>query len=658
MGSMKSIQLKMKSKLLITFFIILLIPGVIIGQLSYDSAKAKLEEQILYSAKVNVTVLNQSLNRTLEDAMMNADTFAHLFSSRSFQASSYANVVQELNDYKTFHPTISQVYIVSKWGAGIRSSQQPLPAGGDLRQKPWFEQALQNRDRAIVSGPYAEPAAGSMVVTVAKALADGSGVVGIDIDTKNMTNIASQMTIGNHGSVYILDQKRRYIYHPTEKAGTEAKDWNSDLLYQGNMGEIQYKYQGQQKEGIYVTNAYTGWKIVGVMDRAEVDAEADPIWTKTWIVTIIVILLGQLLATLIVRVITGRMNLLITAAEKVRSGNLTELVQMKAGDEFGVLSQAFNNMIFSLRTIIAQTSAAAERVAAAGEELLASAEQAEQAAERVEETIQEVVKGAEQQTSSAAESAQAMEEMAIGVTRIAENASGVAEAALETMKRAEEGNQSVGKTLQQINTIHDSVKRSDASLQLLSDRSKAIGKIVEVITGIADQTSLLSLNAAIEAARAGEYGRGFAVVADEVRKLAEQSAKSAKQIASFIEEIQRDIRNSVQAMNTAKGQAQEGVAVAHETKEKFSIIMQSMNQITDKIQEVSAAAQQISAGTEEVTASVGEMSRLSKETFAQTQQVVTATGEQRASMEEIAASAKSLAKTAEELQSLVRTFKI
>ena len=132
-------------------------------------------------------------------------------------------------------------------------------------------------------------------------------------------------------------------------------------------------------------------------------------------------------------------------------------------------------------------------------------------------------------------------------------------------------------------SIAESVSQSDEVIQLLNNKSKQIGDILEVIQNIANQTNLLALNAAIEAARAGEHGRGFAIVADEVRKLAEKSSVSSSEISKLICEIQDDMSKTVKSMGHVNEEVQSGLVIANETKQNFTEILQSTNEIADQI---------------------------------------------------------------------------
>jgi methyl-accepting chemotaxis protein len=224
--------------------------------------------------------------------------------------------------------------------------------------------------------------------------------------------------------------------------------------------------------------------------------------------------------------------------------------------------------------------------------------------------------------------------------------------------QAEDGVESVKKTVEQMISIQQSVSKSEEMINMLHERSKEIGSILDIISQIADQTNLLALNAAIEAARAGEYGKGFAVVADEVRKLAEQSQESAKQIAELIFSIRKDTENTVQMMEQATQNVKSGIDISQETAQKFNIILESTRNVSAQLEDISATVQQISAGIQELSSTVNELSAVAKENAATSEEIAASTEEQLASMEEITSAAKSLANMAEELQKLVRKFKV
>ena len=215
----------------------------------------------------------------------------------------------------------------------------------------------------------------------------------------------------------------------------------------------------------------------------------------------------------------------------------------------------------------------------------------------------------------------------------------VSELSHHTTTQAEEGGKAVTNTVNQMNSIHESIMESNAMIKSLYERSKDISSILDVITGIADQTNLLALNAAIEAARAGEHGKGFAVVADEVRKLAEQSQQSAKEISEIVQGIQKDTESSVQLMTRVTGDVQAGVQVSNEAIEKFNQILQSTKEITPQMEDVSATAQQMSASVQEVTSIANELAVIAKGNATTSEEVAASSEEQLASMEEISASA-------------------
>jgi methyl-accepting chemotaxis protein len=381
--------------------------------------------------------------------------------------------------------------------------------------------------------------------------------------------------------------------------------------------------------------------------------------TQVLIISIIATLFalgsGVIISLLISRPIVKLANL----TKQVASGDLNvETLTIKSKDEIYYLNESFEQMTNNLREMIRGIATNSDQVAASAEQLNASAEQSSKAAEAVASSIQEIAAGAEGATTKLENNSKSIQQVVQGVLRISESTMNVSQLSKKTTIEAEEGGKFVEDNLSQMKFIHESVRRSNEVISSLSQRSQEIGNILDVISGIADQTNLLALNAAIEAARAGEHGKGFAVVADEVRKLAEQSQVSAKNIAELISVIQKDTEESVRIMSEVMENAEQGVKVSVETSNKFTQILDSTRKITPQIEEVTAAVQQISANIEEVSTSVDEIAKNAQSNAMISEEVAAATEEQLASMQEIDASAQALAVMAEELKVLVSRFKI
>ncbi|MBS8266489.1 methyl-accepting chemotaxis protein [Mesobacillus boroniphilus] len=370
-------------------------------------------------------------------------------------------------------------------------------------------------------------------------------------------------------------------------------------------------------------------------------------------------IIGIGIATYISRVISKPVQLVSQAAKQLADGNLViDKINVKNNDEIGQLATDFNEMATNLRNLILQVSSTSEQVAASAEEMMASTEQTNSATHQVATAIQEVAGGAELQSKNTEESAKAVGEMSGGIQRAAETTSNVAESAAETAKQAQVGQESLEKVIEKMKSINDTTSETNGVIKDLDRKSAEIGKIIEVITGIADQTNLLALNAAIEAARAGEHGKGFAVVADEVRKLAELSRQSASQISGLIEVIQKETHQVVEMMNKGTVEISEGSLLVEETGRTFEEILKSIENVSEEIQEVSAISEEMSASVQQVNASIEEVTKIARGSVASTAEIASATEEQLASMEEVASSSASLANLAENLREMVTKFKV
>lgn len=369
--------------------------------------------------------------------------------------------------------------------------------------------------------------------------------------------------------------------------------------------------------------------------------------------TVIGIILGIVLANQFVR----PLKRLAQAAEKIAAGDLTMVAEATGRDEVAQLARSFGQMVSGLREIISGVRESVLQVSQHAQQFTASAEETTRATEQIAGSLQEVAEGAEQQVRKTGEVSLAVEQMALAMNQIAGNAQLVAASSQQSAGLAEQGSAAIRNVIQQNDVVSRSMEHLSQLIFELGQRSGEIGQIVEVITGIADQTNLLALNAAIEAARAGEQGRGFAVVADEVRKLAEQSAQAAKEIAGLVDHTQSDTEKAIETMKAGSDEVASGSRLLESARETLETIFAVVGQVADQIQEVSAASEEMAGNTARVADGMKHISRIAENTSAGAENIAAATEEQTATMEEISASAQMLKEMADNLEQAVARFK-
>jgi len=297
-----------------------------------------------------------------------------------------------------------------------------------------------------------------------------------------------------------------------------------------------------------------------------------------------------------------------------------------------------------MRDATARVSRAAQSVARSALGLSGSSEE-------ILESMRRIAAGATEQAARVEETVRTAKDLASDVDRITASA-GRAQAASAAANESAKAGQTAARTaIEQMSLLRQGVEDSARAVRYLADRSLQIGHIVATITGLAQQTNLLALNAAIEAARAGEHGRGFAVVADEVRKLAESSGKSADQIAVLIGQTTQDIHAVVETMRARTADVATSAGVVNEALRSLAAIGQATERTSDVVHEIgrATAAQREAAAT--ISKAVTEVAGIAAETRASTGTTSAAVAELSANLEKLAATAQQLARTANELDS-------
>ncbi|WP_416655521.1 methyl-accepting chemotaxis protein [Bacillus amyloliquefaciens] len=645
-------------KLILSFLLILLIPVAVLAASAYRSAASSVENQMMESAEGNVQILNNMIDDRIGTFTKSSAYFSEWATSAKFKEKNQTEMKERFKQFIESNDKAAAIFSSSKEGAFTRYPHADMPADFNPLERSWYQEAMENKGQTIITDPYQSISNKKMVVTMARAAQDGSGVVAIDIKIDDLITMTKEVNIGKEGYAFILSKNKKAVAYSNEQAGAAVSGKWVDTLYSGEKGDFEYTLNGKAKKMAYVTNKATGWKISGTMSVDEIKDAARPVLTIAVIILAIAVAAGMIFIYFVIRSITKPLKRLVASAERISSGDLTETIDVSSKDELGVLSKSFNHMTDSLRSLIQGIQDSVEHVASSSEELTASAEQTSKATEHITLAIEQFSNGTEDQSDSIDKATSQVNDMKDGLSDLAEAAAVVTETSIESAEISVAGERLVKKTAGQMGTIDHSVSKAEQVVKGLELKSQDITSILRVINGIADQTNLLALNAAIEAARAGEYGRGFSVVAEEVRKLAVQSADSAKEIESLIHEIVKEIHTSLGMLESVNHEVKSGLQLTDETEKSFRDISAKTNQIAGELQNMNATVEQLSAGSQEVSNASEDIAAVSRQSAASIQDIAASAEEQLASMEEISSSAVTLEKMAEELRGLTKRFKI
>ncbi|WP_288074893.1 methyl-accepting chemotaxis protein [Pseudomonas sp.] len=324
------------------------------------------------------------------------------------------------------------------------------------------------------------------------------------------------------------------------------------------------------------------------------------------VVAVAAALLTVLLAWLLTRSIVTPLRKAVEVAQTIAGGDLSKVIEDDGKDEPARLISALSAMQTNLRQTIQHIAGSATQLASAAEELSAVTEEAS--------------KGLQQQNNEIDQAATAVNEMTAAVEEVARNAVSTSEASTQSNQAAREGRDRVVETVGAIQTMTQDVQNTSLLIEGLATQGRDIGKVLDVIRAIAEQTNLLALNAAIEAARAGEAGRGFAVVADEVRALAHRTAQSTQEIEKMVAGIQNGTGEAVQSMQQSNQRTHNTLEMARAAGVALEQITQSISLINERNLVIASAAEEQAQVAREVDRNLLNIRELSSQSAAGAQQ--------------------------------------
>ncbi|WP_439833236.1 methyl-accepting chemotaxis protein [Aeromonas caviae] len=585
--------LSLRGKLLAASLGVVLLMAALLGIVAFHTLKSRTLDAIQSEAVNYGHAHSVAIGNWLEDRKHAVDALAAVIAHDPDTA-----LVPHLLQTRT-SGGFGLTYFGSAQGEMTRHDPALNTANYDPRARPWY----QNADKAgklIVTPPYVSVTMQQMVVTLAEPVSHQGrviGVAGADLSLDALIGEVLAMKVQGEGYAMLLDRTGLIVGHPNKElalkqvaeldpglTGAALDAWSRDgELHGANLNGREVLLSVQGVPG-------TDWLLAMVMYKEVLEAPlASLLWQLVGLTLVLLLVFGALLIAMFNYLFADLGRVSRALADIAHGeGDLTVQIATRSQDEVGQLAQNFNQFVARLHGIVSRLRDVTVELAAQSRTQAAGAEARSQ---RVRQQQDEIVMVAT-----------AVTEMASATQEIAGNAEFAANTAGDAVRLAVAGQSQVGQSQRSITGLAGEVSDASQTIHELDGHAQQISGILATISGIAEQTNLLALNAAIEAARAGEQGRGFAVVADEVRVLSRRTHDSTAEIQQMIEALQQTTRKAVGGMETSRQLA--GTSV--EDAEAANL---SLGRINEAIGAISDMATQIAAAAEEQTSVTGEISR-------------------------------------------------
>lgn len=540
--------------------------------------------------------------------------------------------------------------------------------GYDSRSRDWFKESMADVNKVRITKPF-KTSKGTPTVGIFATVKgmDGQplGVLGLNIDLPVVTDMISEIKMGETGYIMMLDADGVIIADPKHP----DKDFKN--LVEAELGDLSGLDTTKSLKGLRkveldgttkMVNTYvsekTGYRYLTIVDRAQLMENVNHMRMILGGVLVVALLLIFAATYFISNLIVSPLRGLQASAERLADGDLRDSqLAIDSDDEIGTLAQAFHKMTTELTTLLKQIKGSADEVSNSSGQMSSGVEQVAETITHVAEQVGDIAEAASHQSDTINNVVGNIRQMAEHVNGIADKSANISKTSGMAGEAAKEGVAAIEAAVEQMKVAHKTVVESAANVDELGKSSEQIGEIINTIQSIAEQTNLLALNAAIEAARAGEQGRGFSVVADEVRKLAEQSSEAATEIAQMISGVQQVTKRAVESMNVGTEQVSTSGRTVVEAGEKFRQIASHIEEVDNLVKDAAHSASRVAEDSVNVLRDAEDVDETTKQITQNIASISAATEEQSASMEELAASSHRLANMAEELQKESARFK-
>lgn len=659
---MKQFGIRRKLEVCILPVIVLAFVAVIL--ISYVESKSSIEKKteslLLADADASVNKIDAWKNKNLGILQNAVDTIVNLNMDRD-QILKYEEFY--LDTYEDFP---NGIYICNE--ERLVYDATGWEPEGDALETSWYKEAMTH-DNMTFGEPYVDDYTGGYVVTAScnRTIEGKKASVAADVSIGILENVVTELDVEANGDAFIFDSATGTILaHKDEELVTKDMNEISDSFYKEVFDKSQnnasFTETIKSSEGTYMvatkTIEGTSWIVVVRALESNIYSDLSRLGALLAFVGVIASILVCIILIIAINKVTNPIKNLTDSIVAVTGGDFTTEVVVKGNDEVTVMAKSLRNFVEVMRgtlgTIVNISDTIDGQARGSNEvsgELHESANGQARAMSQMRDNLQELVESigviADNATTLAIVVSDTDESGALAIDNIT-----------DTMKEADQGRRSMNSVTESMNEMKNGLDELEKSISDVGVAAVKIDEITTTISGIAEETNLLALNASIEAARAGEAGKGFAVVAMEIKNLAETSASAAGEISELINSVTKMINNTVEQSQTSVSQIKESSEIVNEASEQFNSIYESIESTNEiihgmisKIHEANDVASSMAAITQEQSASAEEI----EATAINIQELAEIVSENSSNVKD---ESNELASTAVELKDKISTFSI
>ncbi len=614
-------RLSLQAKLIAATLLVTVIVSAILTGLSFTQLKSSSEHSISSDASAQSKAFTKYLESWAQSRQSSVNSIklaieAELSGSAFFDKQEILKILNQGKNSVGFGLT----FLGMEDGLMVRNNNKDK-AGYDPRVRGWYK-AAKAANKSIISKPFISATSKKMAITFATPITvDGKfvGAIGGLVFMNEILTSVLDLSVQGDGYAVLLDNKSNLIVaHPDEELILKETSVLNESLDNATVSRLSENPAVEKIDVLNInTSVYlsavsgTNWVVGLVMQQDVLDKPVNALLVKTLLVVIVLLALTAISIVFLIGWLFKDLRKVSAGLSNIAKGDgdLTLRINTNSNDEIGLLANNFNSFVEYLHGIISRVKVVSEDLAV---QATGTASHATSSAQKVKVQQDEITMVAT-----------AVNEMTIATQEIATNAVNTASTADDAVTLSGEGQEQVRKSQESINALAKEVMDVSGVITDLDKHAQEISSILATISGIAEQTNLLALNAAIEAARAGEQGRGFAVVADEVRVLSQRTHSSTEEIQNMIEVLQKTTQNAVRSMEASQSLTSTSVSDAETASESLSRIRESIVTINDMATQIATAAEEQTSVTEEINNNTTNINSAAEELAKESQESMT-----------------------------------